>query len=293
MVKMNGLLEIALNDKVKQDNGLSIVFVTKDKHPGLKKWQEYGKLNQTDDDIKELYRKRRHLNVGYSYYTGFNGLIDIDFDWGWTYHVACRQFKERMETRTLKTPNGGYRVLFITDKPEDFLNFKEKHPRVEIHGTVGHHVIVYGTFKDQKGTPKEYEIIKDCNILRDNQILKDVSTFLKMINERCKFLEYKCIASCLKNKINYLTQEQRTSIGSFFTAENIDIKIAIDFFRTCEDFDKKFTTDHMSRLYEKEFKHPTCAKLKENFNWEDKNCSKCIRRSHDINSDTHNRKQLL
>ncbi len=117
-----------------------------------------------------------------------------------------------------------------------------------------------------------------------------MSDFLKKINELCKFLEYKCIASCLKNKINYLTQEQRTSIGSFFAAENIDIKTAVDFFRTCEDFEEEFTLDHMSRLYEKGFKHPTCTKLKENFNWEDKNCKNCIRKfdiKSEISSDSN------
>ena len=162
MVNISRLLGIALNDKVRSDNGLCIVFVTKDKHPGLKEWQKYGKLNQCDEDIKVLYRKRGPDNIGYSYYTGINDLIDIDFDWAWTYHVAYRQFKERMETRTFKTPNGGYRVLFLTDKPEDFLNFKEKPPRVEIHGKVGHHIIVHGNFKDQKGNSKSYELKKDC-----------------------------------------------------------------------------------------------------------------------------------
>ncbi len=68
--------------------------------------------------FRKLYGKRGPEYIGYSYYTGFNGLIDIDFDWSWTYHVACRQFKERMETRTLKTPNQGYRVLFTTDQPK-------------------------------------------------------------------------------------------------------------------------------------------------------------------------------
>ena len=115
-----------------------------------------------------------------------------------------------------------------------------------------------------------------------------MSNFLEKINEQCKFLEYRCIASCLKDKINYLTQEQRTSIGSFFAAEKIDIKTAIDFFRTCEDFDDKVTEDHISRLYEKEFKHLTCKKLREIFNWKEKDCKNCSRRSEETKSDKYN-----
>lgn len=277
----NNLLQLALGDKIRLNNKLCIVFVTEHKHPGLKKWQEYAKPDQSNSDIRKLYRKRGAANIGYSYYTGINGLIDIDFDWAWTYHVACRQFKDRMETRTFKTPNGGYRVLFITTKPNDFLNYKEKPPRVEIHGNKGHHVIVYGKFKDQMGNLKEYELVKDCDILEDNSIITDISNFLRIINEQCKFLEYNCIGSCLNGKINYLTQEQRTSVGAFFVAEKIDIQTAIDFFRTCEDFDKKITEDHLSRLYDKEFKHPTCEKLIEIFNWEENRCKSCIRRSGD------------
>ncbi len=53
MVRESELLQIALTDKIRLDYGLSMVFVTKDKHPGFKKWQEYGRLDQSHADIQE------------------------------------------------------------------------------------------------------------------------------------------------------------------------------------------------------------------------------------------------
>ncbi|CEL23995.1 bifunctional DNA primase/polymerase [Methanobacterium formicicum] len=280
MIKNSEILEEALNDENRIKNGLNIIFVTEEKHPGLNNWQKHAREEQYEDQIKRLWNKRGTNNVGYSYFTGVGGLIDIDFDWEWSYHLALRKFADRMETRTLKTPNGGYRSLFIVDNPDDFLDFKSKPPHVEIHGKDTHHVIVYGKAKDDQENLKEYEVVKDTDILKDNKILPEMIEFLKKINEECKFLEYKCIASKLKRKKNYLTQEQRTSIGAFFAAENIDIETATNFFRTCEDFNYELTKTHLSYLYEKEFKHHTCETLKKNFSWEG-TCKGCIRKNGD------------
>lgn len=281
--RINGeLLNKAIKDECRLKNGLSVIFVTKEKHPGLKSWQKLAQEDQTDDEIRALYRKRGSKNTAYSYFTGVGGLIDIDFDWEWTYHVALRHFGDRMETRTIKTPNGGYRALFIVERPENFLDYKNRPPRVEIHGN-GSHVIVHGAAKDDNGDLKEYELIKDVGIRHDDRILPEIIEFLTGINQECSFLEYKCIANKLKNKRNYLTQEQRTSIGSFFAAEDIDFRTAVDFFRTCDDFDEKVTSDHLRRLYEKRFKHLTCDKLREHFDWDEPRCAGCPRKKETVN----------
>lgn len=277
--KSKELLDLALNDKLRQENDLCLIFVTKDKYPAFNDWQNYAKDNQSENDINRLYRKLGTKATGYSYFTGIGGLIDIDFDWEWTYHVALRHFGDRMNTRTIKTPNGGYRALFLVDEPRDFLDFKSRPPRVEIHGNKTHHVVVGGQALDNEGQLKEYKAVNDLDIRKDNDIIQDFEEFLTKINENCKFLEYECIADKIKDKSNYLTQEQRTSIGSFFAAEKIDIDTATDFFRMCEDFDPEITGDHLKRLYNKDFKHPTCETLRENFNWNLNRCKRCKRKS--------------
>lgn len=279
---MEELLESAIVDEIRIKHELGVVFVTEQKHPAFRKWQLHAHGSQTNKEIRNLYKKRGKKNTGYSYYTGVGGLIDIDFDWEWTYHVAMRHFGERMNTRTIKTPNGGYRVLFIVDEPHDFLKFKEKPPKVEIHGNKGHHVLVYGKVKNDQGELKEYELVKDLDIRKDNKILPDLERFLTEINLKCEFLEYGCINECLKHKKNNLTHEQRTAIGAFFAAEKIDINTAKDFFRTCYDFEEKTTEYHLEQLYEKEFVHPTCENLINNFRWDVSKCNHCKRKTGDF-----------
>ena len=274
------ILKDALEDPIRKKHGLALIFNTRRKHPGIKQWQTYAKENQTDNDIIKLYNKRKTANTSYSYYTGIGGLIDIDFDWEWTYHVALRHFGERFNTRTFKTPNGGYRCLYIVDKPNDSLEYKERPPYVEIHGNKGkHHVIVFGKGEKQDKTLGEYQLVNDIDIFKDNNIITDIIQFLGDINKKCHFLEYNCIKESLKSKKNHLTQEQRTSIGSFFVAENININDAIDFFRTCTDFDYDITNKHLESLYDKGFKHPKCETLQEQFNCSNKDCKKCPRKN--------------
>lgn len=283
--KTSKILKTALNDDERNKNHLCVVFVNSDKFPAFKGWQKYAKERQNRKEIRSLFDKKKNSISGYSYFTGINGLIDVDFDWEFAYYAALREFGERMETRTLKTPSGGFRSLFIVDEPDDFLEFKSKVPHVEIHGKPSHQVVVYGKGKDDKGQLKDYKIINDAEIRKDPEILKDMIDFLKKINEKCHFLEYPCIKSALSKKHNELTQEQRTSIGAFFAAENIDIKTAIDFFRCTDDFDYQKTQYHLEKIYEKKFQHPTCEKLRENFNHDKKDCKNCKRINSSLNSD--------
>jgi hypothetical protein len=274
------ILRNALEDPIRKKYGLAIVFNIREKHPGFKQWQTHSKENQTENDIIKLYNKRKTKFTSYSYYTGIGGLIDIDFDWEWTYHVALRSFGERFNTRTFKTPNGGYRCLYIVDKPKDSLEYKERPPYVEIHGNKGkHHVIVFGKGQKEDKTLGEYQLVNDINIIKDNNIITDMIHFLGDINKKSYFLEYNCIKDNLKHKKNHLTQDQRTSIGAFFVAENIDKNTAIDFFRTCTDFDYDITQKHLDYMYNKDFKHPMCETLKKQFNWNDNDCKKCPRKN--------------
>lgn len=271
------LLYQALNDHHRQKHGLAVVFDTQDKHPNIKNWQVYAKEEQEEAEIKELYQKRTDYTA-YSYFTGVSGLIDIDFDWEWLYNEANKFFGDRFNTRTLRTPNGGYRALFITGNPEDCLQYKNQPPHIEIHGKKTHHVIVYGQVLNEQGTMGDYEVVKDFQIRQDSEIIPDFIEFINKVMGKCNFLQYHCIKNNLLKKQVALNQEQRTNIGAFFVAEKIDMDLATEFFRCTDDFNPKATRDHLIRLKNKDFKHPTCETLRKNFNWKKSACTGCIRK---------------
>lgn len=277
------LLQRALEDPFKKKHRLCIIFATKEKFPGFKGWQKHAKDDQTDEDIINLYKKLGKQNTAYSYFTGIGGLIDIDLDWPWLYEEALKHLGDRLDTYTLQTPNGGYRLLFLTDEPDDYLEYKSKPPYIEIHGKPTHHVVVYGQALNERGELTKYRVINDKEIRYDPNILKDFKNFIKKVMKDCYFLEYPCIKSILKGKNIELTQEQRTSIGGFFAAENIDLEIATSFFSCTDDFDPKKTRYHLKLLYDKGFKHPTCKKLIKNFEWDTEKCYGCARKTETIN----------
>lgn len=257
----------------------------KEKYPGFPKWQEHAEENQTDEDIRKLYEKRGNANVAYSYITGFGGLIDIDFDWPIAYHAVVREFGERMNTFTIRTPNGGFRCLYITDDPYSMLDYKSKPPHVEIHGDKGkHQVIVHGQALNEQGILGNYEVINDAEIRHDNEIIEDMVKFLGEINLELNFLEYNCIANNLKGKKIHLTHEERTNIAMLFVANGVDFELAVDFFRICTDFDEEITRQHLTYMYDKDFKHPTCETLKKNFNCSEDGCKRCIRKSSTVST---------
>ena len=188
------MLQAAINDKFRKKHDLPVIFGVSyhdkernayPKYPGFKGWEKHAKKNQSEEDIKSLYNIKGPQNTFYSYYSGCNGLLGVDFDWEWPYDMACRRFNERMNTRTIKTANGGYRALFFVDEPQDFLKFKTKAPHVEMHGNPGkHHLIVHGKALDDKGNWSEYKVIKDVDISYDPKIFDDLKEFLEDIAER-------------------------------------------------------------------------------------------------------------
>lgn len=281
--KLPILLKTALEDHHRIEHGLAVVFATKNKHPNFKRWQDHAKGSQTEKDIEKLYGKRTDFTA-YSYYTGVGGIIDIDFDWSWLYYEAENYFGDRFQTRTLRTPNGGYRVLLITNTPNDYLEYKNEPPHIEIHGKSTHQVVVHGRTLTEQRKMASYELVKDLPIRRDPTIIQDFKKFIVEVMGKCFFLNYPCIKSKLKGKKNELTQEQRTNIGAFFIAENIDMGLAINFFQCTDDFDYDTTRKHLERLRRKNFKHPRCHTLRKNFDWDVKDCAGCPRSSHHNNS---------
>lgn len=270
------LVKKALDDPIRKKHDLNITFHTHEKKCFTKGWNQWITEKQTDEELKKAYK---HEYTSYAYLTGYNGLFGIDFDWEWPYILCKNHFAERFETYTVKTPNNGYRVLFITDKTSNNDNFKNN-LHVELQG--GKPAIVFGKAKNNKGELKKYQPIITDEIRYDSTIQEDVTNFLSQILKKYEFLEYKCIRSVLIERENHLTHEQRLHIANFFMREEEDIDNAAYFFSTCNDFEIKTSRYQLNNTKNKidndSLNYPTCAKLIEDFNWDENNCRGCIRK---------------
>ena len=274
----NKILETALKDPYRLKHKLAVTFNTRRKNPGYKEWQKDCSHFQSDEEIKEIYNKVKGVK-SYSYVPGVGGLIDVDCDWEWSYHLIKRRFKERVNTRIIRTANKGYRFLFTTHEPHDCFDYKNKSPSVELHGQPGKHVVVYGEGLNDSNELAEYKIVNDVDISHDDTIIKDMLEFLEEINQKYDFLNYPCVWNHINHKHNKLSFEQRTLIGSFFLAEDAPMKDAVDFYRITTKFDYNTSQKHLERLKDKEFTYPTCDQLEEDFTPTEKECQNCPRRT--------------
>lgn len=269
------LLDIALNDPIRKKYNLNIIFSDLKKNPlrkGYNKWQEE---KQTDEDLRKMILPQ-HTNYGY--YCGYNELISIDFDAEWIYFEVEKHFGNRFNTHTVQTPNGGYHSYFMTENPIGSGEFKET-LNVEILGKK--FGIVYGEVLNEQNEISEYKLIKEVPILRDNDIITDIISFLNDILTNYDFFRYKCIQNKLKNKINHLTHEQRLNIANFFLQKNANVETTVNFFRMCPDFDAKKSRQQVEHTLNKIKKdglgYPTCDSLRENFGCTEDCCNGCIR----------------
>ncbi len=223
------MLTAALNDPLRQKYNLNILFGDIDKNPNVKGFNQWCDPNkhQTDKDIEVLFHHHRYDYKNYGYATGHEGLTDFDFDWCWVYLRAKEHFGDRLNTFTIRTPNGGVRVLLRTDSIKNPEKFKEP-LKVEIH--FKKYVVCYGEAKKDDGTIGKYETIKDTSIIEDKALAKDLMEFLVGLLEKYKFLSYHCIKSKVPHKKNHLTHEQRLAISNFLIHEGIPVPEAARFF---------------------------------------------------------------
>lgn len=272
---INKLLKTALKDKHRKNHGLNILFGNKEKKPLIKGYQKWRKVKQTDKDLMEMI-KPSHTNYGYL--AGYNGLVIIDFDAEWVYYEALKYFEERINTFTVKTPNGGYHCYFQTNKVEGFDKYKES-LKVEILGKK--FGIVYGKARNSQQKMVEYKPINDEPILRDNDIINDMKEFLMQLLTQYDFIAYNCINNVLRGKVNHLSHNQRYHLSNLFLQKKANVTTTTNFFRFCSDFDKKKTEYYVKRDKKKikngNLKFPTCDVLAEDFGWDKKQCNGCIR----------------
>jgi hypothetical protein len=276
------VLEKALNDEIRRKHNLNTVFVDLNKRPG-NKWKTWQSKEQTDDDLRRMFRSGR--DKGYAYVCGFKNLVELDFDWFWVYTQAIKDKKlsKRLNTRTISTPNGGMRCLFFSEEEVKGQPFKEK-LKTEIHGP-GSYVIVEGDIKNDSGQVKKYEIVQDADILNDNLIVSDFKEFLDRLYSQYEFLQYPCIKSKLKSKVNELEgtigHQQRLHIGNFCFQTGMPFEVAVDFCRIYRDFEEEETKKQLRSIQKKiqeGLKPPKCKSLQRDFNYDEGLCRGCPRK---------------
>jgi hypothetical protein len=275
------ILTAALNDPLRKKHHLNVLFGDIDKNPNVQGYNQWcdPEKHQTEDDIKKLFGHHKENYRNYGFATGHEGLADIDFDWLWVYFRAKEHFEERLNTYTIKTPNGGIRVLLFMDSIKNPEKFKES-LKVEIH--FKKYVVCYGEAKKDDGSIGTYETLKDTAIVQDKALANDFMAFLSELLEKYKFLTYPCIKSKLPHKKNHLTHEQRLAISNFLVHAGIPIPEAAEFFSMCPDYDKAYSENQVSdtaqRIKEEKLNYPTCEKLREDFSWDEKDCKNCLRK---------------
>lgn len=276
------ILEKALNDEIKKKHELNVVFVDVNKRPGIK-WKTWQRKQQTDADLKRMFRAGR--DTGYAYVCGFNNLVELDFDWYWVYAQAIKDKKlsKRLNSRTISTPSGGMRCLFFSEEEVNGQPFKEK-LKTEIHGS-GSYVIVEGSVKNDSRQVKKYEVVNDDDILTDHKIVSDFKEFLDKIYSQYEFLQYPCIKNKLQGKVNELEgtvgHQQRLHIGNFCFQTGMPFEVAVEFCRIYRDFEENETKKQLESIRKKiqeGLKPPKCETLQKDFNWDKKQCGRCPRK---------------
>jgi hypothetical protein len=276
---VNGtLLDDALSNIHRRKHKLNIAFARLDKAP-LHDWKDLQDSSQSDDSIRTCYSQVQSDVKSWGFICGRNGLLGIDFDWGWVYRLWTKCFAERAETLTVRTPNGGFRPFFRVENPRTDDTFKNT-LHCEFKG-IGRFAVLEGEALREDGTKGEYQLTKDFEIRRDDQILDDTLHWLKELFNQFDFLNYSCIKAQLRRKVLNPDHNLRLILSSFMAYRGLSVEHALNFFEDCPNFDDSRT--HYQLEYTKSrtkqgLKPPRCEKLQEMLTWDEQSCIGCARR---------------
>ncbi len=283
--KVYSLLEGALTIPFRKKNGVNILFGDKGKNPQVKGWNKWcGVEQQTDEDIKALFDKRKNDFTNYGFAVGHGGLIALDFDWEWVYWRANdKKLRIIGDTFTARTPNGGYRVLVICHSYDSNNSEYKSALRFDIFGGT-HYAACYGTALREDETVSEYKSIGEEEI-KNVDSLNELEAFLEDTLKLYDFLTYPCIASffATHKKWVHLTHEQRLAICNLMLQKGISIDEAQRLFMMCKDDYNEDKTryqcgDTQEKIKKGGLKPPTCETLKEAFGYDGSKCQKCSRK---------------
>ena len=282
---VGSLLREALTNPFRGKNGLNILFGDAEKNPYLGGWNKWcGVEQQTDEDIKAFFNKRKDAFINYGFVVGHGGLIALDFDWEWVYLRAKDKHLSIIEgTFTARTPNYGYRVLAIC--PDyDVNNSKYKNTlRFDVFGGK-HYAACYGEALREDGTVGEYKPLYEEKI-KTVDSLSELEAFLEDTLKTYDFLTYPCIASFFdkRKKWVHLSHEQRLAISNLMFQKGIPVDEAQRFFMMSPDYKADVSRyqcrDTKEKIEDKGLKPPTCDTLKAIFGYDGNRCKDCSRKN--------------
>lgn len=279
------ILEEALGNDLRKTYGLNILFGDKKKDPHVTGWNKWcGSKQQSDEEVIEIFNKRKDAFINYGFVVGHGGLIALDFDWEWVYLRAKDKHLSIIEgTFTARTPNYGYRVLAIC--PDyDVNNSKYKNTvRFDIFGGK-HYAACYGKALREDGTVGEYKPLYEEKI-KTVDSLSGLEEFLEDTLKKYDFLTYPCISSFFDNYKKWinLTHEQRLAISNLILQKGISVDEAQQFFMMCLDYDEsksRYQCEDTKQKIKNEGLHPpTCESLKDAFRYDGNKCKYCPRKN--------------
>jgi len=273
------LLNSALSNRHRRKHGLNVLFAGSDKAPKTL-WEKWQKTPQSDNDVRSLYQAAENASC-WGFICGFNQLESFDFDWPWIYRLWRKQFSERAETLTTRTPNGGYRPLYVVEKPRTDDTFKNT-LHCEIKGP-GRFIVFEGEALKEDGTRGYYQLTKDLDIRSDDKIVEDTVNWLQELNERYGFLQWSCLKEKYfsKKAVPDLPHEARLMLVDLMVCNGFEQDEILNFFKDQPDFKRSITlyqTRYTERQVEKGLKPPRCETLRKILHWSKEGCKGCLRK---------------
>ena len=153
----------------------------------------------------------------------------MDWDWEFLAYLWSKHFGTRAKTLTYRTPNMGYRMLYLTSEKENSSPFKRG---LHMEFENGGYVAIGGFAEDVDGKKQPYIQVADADIMVDNSILSDTRTFLAEQLERYDFLQFNCVSSVANRKHICLDHNQRLAIVQLMLSKEFPDEEIHDFFKT-------------------------------------------------------------
>jgi P4 family phage/plasmid primase-like protien len=208
------------------------LFGDKSKNPSriVGSWKDL--TSQSLVELEALVKKAKASEVeacNFGPRTGLGGLACLDWDWEFLAPLWSKHFGNRAKTLTFRTPNMGYRMLYVTSEKENSSPFKRG---LHMEFENGGYAAVGGFAEDVDGKMQPYVQGDQADIKVDNTILCDTHAFLVSQLERYDFLRFNCVSSVANRKHICLDHNQRLAIVQLMLSKDFVDEEIHDFFKT-------------------------------------------------------------
>jgi P4 family phage/plasmid primase-like protien len=260
-------------------------------------WKEM--TSQSMEELQALVAKVQCSEVeawNFGPRTGLGGLACLDWDWEFLAYRWIKHFGDRARTLTIRTPNMGYRMLYVTSEKENSSPFKRG---LHMEFENGGYVAVGGYAEDTEEIKQPYTKFCESEIRSDNCILADTKAFLVAQLERYDFLGFNCVNSVVDRKHIRLDHSQRLALVQFMMSKDFLDNEIHGFFKTVyqsegkRDYDFAITRSQISsaRGYHERGGRPNPCSAKTNpengristplfqiFGFDREKCNCCLRK---------------